>query len=73
MDDSNSVFDDTNKTVTPPPTDDDIGENSASGTTPDPDEANQVDKNYKAAFGNNPKGETIAEEVDEDEKNLQEI
>lgn len=72
MNDNKNPKDDTNKRIVPPPTDDDIGDTSASGEMPDPDTANQVDENYKAAFGNNPKGKTIAEEIDEDEKALQE-
>lgn len=70
MNDNKNPQDDTNKVIVPPQTDDDIADTSASGDMPDPDTANQVDENYKAAFGNNPKGETIAEEIDEDEKNL---
>ena len=69
MNNNQNPTDDTNKVVVPLLTDDEVGENSASGNTPDPDTANQVDTNYKQAFGNNPKGETLAEEVDEDEKN----
>lgn len=74
MDDNTTPLSDhgNNKVVVPPVTDDDEGETSISGTNPG-ERTNQVDKNYKEAFGNNPKGETIAEEVDEDEKNLQEI
>jgi hypothetical protein len=72
MNDDYKKQDDTGRAIVPPATDDEVGENSASGNTPDPDTANQVDSNFKAAFGNNPDGETLAEEVDKDEHNLQE-
>lgn len=72
MNDNKNPQDDTTRVIVPPLTDDEVGENSASGNTPDPDTANQVDSNYKSAFGNNPDGETLAEEIDKDEKARQE-
>lgn len=74
MDDNATPLSDhgNNKMINPPVTDDEVGESSVSGTEPG-ERTSQVDKNYKETFGNNPKGETVAEEVDEDEKNLQEL